>query len=40
MAVSGEYSEDADMTGDGRVASVDALMILQAATSTKNVIYI
>ena len=27
----GGYSDDADMDGDGRVTSVDALMILQAA---------
>lgn len=31
MAVRGEQSDDADTNGDGRVSSVDALMILQAA---------
>jgi hypothetical protein len=31
MAVSGEHNDNTDMGGDGRVSSVDALMILQAA---------
>ena len=29
MVVRGEYSEDTDVSGDGRVTSLDALMILQ-----------
>ena len=31
MAVRGEYSEDADVSGDHRVTSLDALLILQVA---------
>ncbi len=31
MAVSGEHNDNADMNRDGRVTSLDALMILQAA---------
>ena len=31
MAVRGEYSEDADVSGDHKVTSLDALMILQVA---------
>lgn len=31
MAVSGEYADAADVSGDGSVTSLDALMILQAA---------
>jgi parallel beta-helix repeat protein len=31
MAVRGEWDADADVSGDGRVTSLDALMILQAA---------
>ena len=34
MAVRGEHNDDADMDGNGWVTSVDALMILQAATAT------
>ena len=34
MAVSGEYSDDADVNRDGRVTSVDALMIMQAAVES------
>jgi len=29
MAVRGEYSEDADVSGDHKVTSLDALLILQ-----------
>ena len=31
MVVSGEHSDPADVNGDGRVTSLDALMILRAA---------
>jgi hypothetical protein len=31
MAVRGEYSEDADVSGDHKVTSLDALLILQTA---------
>ena len=31
MAVRGEYSVAADVSGDGQVTSLDALMILQTA---------
>ena len=34
MAVSGEYSEVADVSGDGAVTSLDALMILQEVGTT------
>lgn len=34
MAVSGEYSDDADVNRDGRVTSVDALMIMHAAVES------
>ncbi|HIE30847.1 MAG TPA: hypothetical protein EYP67_00480, partial [Methanosarcinales archaeon] len=34
MAVCGEHSDDADVSGDGRVTSLDALMILHEATAT------
>ena len=33
MAVRGEYSEEADLSGDHKVTSLDALMILQAAAA-------
>jgi len=33
MAVSGEYSDDADVNRDGRVTSVDALTILWTAVA-------
>jgi parallel beta-helix repeat protein len=36
MAVRGEYSEDADVSRDHRVTSLDALMILQAAAGLQN----
>jgi hypothetical protein len=31
LAVSGEWDADADVSGDGKVTSLDALMILQMA---------
>jgi hypothetical protein len=33
MAVNGGWSEDADVSGDDQVTSLDALLILQAAAS-------
>ena len=33
MAVNGEWSEDADVSGDDQVTSLDALLILQVAAS-------
>ncbi|RZN14107.1 MAG: hypothetical protein EF812_06275 [Methanosarcinales archaeon] len=36
MAVCGKYSTDADVSGDGRGTSLDALMILQAMTGSIN----
>ena len=36
MAVRGEYADAADVSGDGCVTSLDALMILQAAGGTIN----
>ena len=32
LAVRGEYDTTADISGDGKVTSLDALMILQAAS--------
>jgi hypothetical protein len=34
IAVSGEYSADADVNDDGHVTALDALMILQAAAGS------
>lgn len=36
MAVCGAHSDDADMNDDGRVTSVDALMILQATVKSNE----
>ena len=33
MAVSGEHRDDADVSGDGMVTSLDVLMIMQVAGS-------
>ncbi len=31
IVAGGEYNADADVSGDGKITSLDALMILQAA---------
>jgi hypothetical protein len=36
LAASGEYDPAADVSGDGRITSLDALMILRAATGCIN----
>jgi len=36
LAVSGEWDVDADVSGDGKVTSLDALMILQAAAGNMD----
>ncbi|CAD6491864.1 MAG: hypothetical protein ANIMEMIM_00233 [Candidatus Argoarchaeum ethanivorans] len=36
MAVRGKYDANADVSGDGKVTSLDALMILQAAVGAMD----